>query len=452
MAAPAITDVTSAQIEVVEREMQLLFEESDQISAKVKKSEKVQQVSRYLYRIPFMYYRGGAFHKYSANSGSLGKGTGMKLGSLTAGYITSIRAYKVTREQQNTTSNRKLSTIDVLAETVAHAMDDSMIDDDIGFHGDGSGLLTNTSSAQTTTVLTFAGASDTLGVNRLREGMQVDVWKSDLTVNLSVAMDPVVITKIDYTAKTVTLSDAVTGANNQTNVLAFPGLESYGPAAPAYGQSTWPDKTVAGGIGGDSFRHGLQYINNTDSSLYYLGVQRSTVPQLMPAIVNASSSGITFDHGQLLIDQLIQRRSVTSGKNLTGIFHMAQRSAVQKLGVTISNVFIQANANNGGPSKDLQPTNNGYTDGFEFCGIPCVLSKRQDKSRADFVDFKKLFRAELHPIRFYEVDGRKFFEGRDTNGAVTADVNFHIEATYDHGSLDPGTGGVIHTLSVPTGY
>lgn len=454
MATPGILDVTPAQIEVVEKEMQRIFEESDQLSGRIKKKENVKKISRFLYRAPFMKYRGGAFHKYSANNASLGKGTGMKLGNFTAGYITSIRGYRVTREQQNTTADASQSTINILTDTVAHAIDDSMIDDDIGLHTDGTGILTNASSTQTTTVLTFAGATDYLGINRLREGMVVDVWKSDLSVNLSVAMTNVQIISIDYTAKSVTLDQAVTGADGQTNVLTFPGMESYGPATPTAASSTWPDKTVAGGLGGDSFRHGMGYVHSITGTDYYLGVLRSGTPQINCARVNASSGGITFDHGQLMIDQLIQRRSIENGKNLLGVAHMAQRAAIQKLGTTLNNVYIASTATDAGKSKDLLPTNHGYGDSFEFCGIPMLISKRMDKSRIDFLNLSKWFRAELHPVRFYTDanNGNKFFEGRGTDGTVQSFTEFFVEASYDHGSLDPGSDGLVDTIAVPTGW
>ena len=454
MATPGITDVTPAQLEVVEREMQLLFEESDQLSARIKKSQKVKKISRYLYRVPYMKYRGGAFHKGSANNASLGKGTGMKLGNFTAGYITSYRGYRVTREQQNTSADPAQSTINVLTETVAHAIDDAMIDDDITLHTDGTGILTNGSSAQTTTVLTFADAADYLGVNRLREGMVVDVWTAVLGSNLSTALTNVQITAIDYTAKTVTLDQAVTGANSQSNVLTIPGLECYGPATPTAASSTWPDKTVAGGLGGDSFRHGMGYVHSVTGTDYYLGTLRSAAPQINCARVNASSGGITFDHGQLMIDQLIQRRSIENGKDLLGVCHMAQRAAIQKLGTTINNVFIQSTATDGGKAKDLLPTNHGYADAFDFCGIPMVISKRMDKSRIDFLNLPKWFRAELHPIRFYTdaQNGNKFFEGRGSDGTVQSYTEFFVEASYDHGSMDPGSDGVVDTIAVPTGW
>ncbi len=453
MSLPAITDVTSAQIETLEKEMQILFEESDNVSAKVKKSSKVKTVSRYLYRIPHMLYRGGALHKISANNSSLGKGTGMVLGHLTAGYITTARAYRFTREQENTSGSTAQSTIDVVAETVAHAIEDAGVDDDIALHTDGTGILTNASSAQTTTVLTFAGATDTLGVNRLREGMVVDVWKSDLTVDLSVAMSNVTITAIDYTAKTVTLDQAVTGANSQTNVLTIQGLETYGPATPTAASSTWPDKTVAGGLGGDSYRHGMGYVHSVTGTDYYLGKLRSSVPQLNSNRVNASNGGITFDHGQLMIDQLIQRRSVNNGDGLFGVTHMSQRAAIQKLGTTINNVFIDRGATDAGKSKDLLPTNHAYDDTPLFCGIPLLISKRQDKAKIDFIYSPGWFRAELHPIRFYtDRGGNKFFEGRGTDGTVQTFTEFFVEASYDMGSMDPGRDGVIDTLAIPTGW
>lgn len=454
MATPAVTDITPAQLEVVEKTMQYFFDETDRLSSKVKKSSQVKEVSRYLYRAPFMKYRGGALHKITANNGSLGKGTGMVLSNFTAGYITTARAYRVTREQQNTSASSTQSTIDVLSESVAHATEDAMIDDDVALHTDGTGLLTGASSAQTTTVLTFAGATDYLGVNRLREGMVVDVWKSDLSVNLSAALTNVTIISIDTTAKTVTLDQAVTGANSQTNVLTIAGIEIYGPATPSAANSSWPDKTVAGGIGGDSYRHGMGYVHSVTGTDYYLGVLRSSVPQINSSRVNGSNGGVTFDHGQLMIDQLIQRRGIDNGSGLLGVCHMAQRAAIQKLGTTINNVFIDRGATDAGKSKDLLPTNNGYQDNFDFAGIPMMISKRMDKSRIDFLNLSTWFRAELHPIRFYTdaKSGNKFFEGRGTDGTVQTFTEFFIEASYDFGSLDPGRDGVIDTLAVPVGW
>lgn len=454
MATPGILDVTSGQIEVVERDFQLIFEESDALGAKIRKSEKVQQVSRYLYRLPFMKYRGGAFRKISANNSSLGSGTGMVMSNFTAGYITTIRAYRVTREQKNTTSTKKQSVVDVFAETAAHALQDAMVDDDIGLHQDGTGILTNASSAATTTTLTFAGATDYIGINRLREGMVIDIWDAALTTNLTSALTNVTITAIDYINKKITIDQAVATLVNQTNVVTIANLPIYGPATPTSFSSTWPDRTVAGGLGGDSFRHGFPYVHDITSTNYYLGVLKSSIPQIVAARVSASNGGISFDHGQLLIDQWIQRRGsndedVTAG--VLGVMHQAQRMAIQKLGTTINNVYIPSTSGDAGKSKDLLPTNHQYKDTTMFCGIPMMVSKRQDKSRLDFLMLSKWFRAELHPVRFYDEDGKKFFEGRGSDGTVQTFVEFFVEASYDHSSMDPGRDGLIDQIAVPTG-
>lgn len=449
---PSILDVTPGQLEVVEREMQYFFEESDQLAGKIRKSNKVKQISRYLYRIPFMQYRGGADRKVSLNNASLGHGTGMKLSNFEAGYIASVRAYRVTSEQMYTTETKQQSVIDVWAETVAHAMMDANISDDIWFHGDGTGLLSNASSAQTTTTLTFAGATDYIGVNQLREGMAIDVWTSNLATCLTTALRPIIITSIDYISKTITLDQVVAGMNTQTNVVTVESLQSYGPATPTSFSSTWPDRTVAAGLGGDSWRHGFRYAHDVTGTDYYLGILRSSIPQINPARVNASNGGITFDHGQLMIDQLIQRRTIDAGNQYLGVSHMAQRMAIQKLGTTINNVFIQASQTDAGKSKDLLPTNHGYKDAYEFCGIPMMNSKRQDKSRLDFLELSKWARAELHPIRFKKgKDGRMYFEGRGSDGTVQTFEEFFIEGSYDYCCLDPGGEGMVDSLAIPTG-
>jgi hypothetical protein len=444
-----VVDVVSAQIEKVRDKLEMYFESSDQIAGLIKKAgaDKVE-VSRYLYRIPVMKWRGGHFHKVNLDGGSFGTGTGMNITHLTAGYYTSARSYQITDEQVNTSDDTTKSVVNVFQRTLADAMLEAQIDDDICFHGDGTGKLTNpASSSPSSNQLVFAGATDYLGVGKLREGMSVDVW--DSTGSTKRANGPYQIVNIDYSSKTVTFGSAVTGITG-TDLLAISDADEYGPATLTSFSSTWPGGGLTNGPGltGDSFRHGLYYANDATAANYYLGRQKSAFSQLMPTRVNAANSALVFPHGNLLIDGIYQRRDKDVVKGLIGVAHMAQRSQVFNIGIAISNW----NRSKSDKMIDVMPSGLGYDETFDFCGIKCYLSKRQDRSRFDFFNPKNWGRVQTHDTKFKEVGGKTVFEVRNGDGNLTAAVEFHIVQSFDFVCFDPGAGAYISDLSLPTGY
>jgi hypothetical protein len=450
--AVSVINVVAAQIERVRNKLQPIFESSSEVAGMIKKAggDKVE-VSRYLYRIPLQQYRGGNFHKYNADGGSLGIGTGMLITSLTAGYITTVRSYRVTDETRDTSSSSAQSVVNVFQKTLADAMTEAQIDDDITLHTDGTGILTNQSSANpSTTSLTFAGATDTLGVNRLREGMCVDVWDATgATKRAGAAAVPTFITSIDYTNKIVTLSQAIT-AIASTDILAFPDLDVYGPSTLVSFSSTWPAGGLTNGPGltGDSFRHGLYYANDATTSNYYLGKLKSTIPQLLATRVNASSSAFVFGMVLQGLDSVTQRRDKEATRGLKGICHMKQRQAIFQIGVNISNIYLKG-GESGGKMSDVMPSNVEYNDTFDLCGIPTMLSKRQYTDRIDFINPSLWGRAQTHDIRFKNVGGKTVFEVRGSDGTISASTEFHIEQAFDFVDYDPGVGFYLDSLAVP---
>ena len=446
----SVIDVVGAMKEVVRDQLQPMYESSDEIAGMIKKAggDRVD-VSRYLYRIPLQLYRGGNFHKYNANGGTLGIGTGMLLSSLQAGYITALRSYRVTDEESDTTRTDVQAVVNVFNKTLADAMTEAQIDDDITLHTDGTGVLTNPSSAVTSTTMTFADATDHLGINRLREGITVDVWDNILTnKRAGAAAVPTIITSIDYTNKIVTLSQAITSIT-ATDVLAFPDLDGYGPAVLTSFSSTWPGGGLTNGPGltGDSFRHGIYYANDATASNYYLTRLKSTIPQLLANQVNASTSVFAFQMVLQGLDLVTQRRDKEATKGLQGICHMKQRQAIFQIQVSVSNKIFGWG---GDKMNDFMPSGIGYTDQFDLCGIPTRISKRQYTDRIDFINPKLWGRAQTRDIHFVEKGDRTQFEVRDTDGTMMASTEFHISTNFDFVCYDPGVGFYISGLNVPS--
>lgn len=450
-------DTVSAQLEVVSPLVTDVYETSDQISALVKRNSKnVSMLSRYLYRFVLEQFAGGTNAKYSANEGVLPKGTGMKLTSLQAGYFYSMLMFRVTDEQVDESQSSKQSVVDVMSRTLSSGMDNAAVMDDIAFHNDGTGKLTGLSSATTSTTMTFAGATDTLGVSRLREGLTVDVWDAtgaNKRVITTLADGPLRILTINYNTKVVTLNTAVT-AITDTDILAFTGMDSYGPSTLTSFSSGWPATsalTTTGGLTNDSYRHGLYYANNFTDSNYYLGKQKSALPQIAPTEIPANSQPLSWAHGFALIDAIQKRRSMGEAEKLTWIFPLSQRYVVFDAGVALSTKMVTGNQF--GKNYDPAPSNNQYNDPFNYVNCQAYVSKRQYNDRVDAINLKKWGRAEVFPgTRPYSKGGKTVFEGHDSSGLLAAYSEFGFQSAYDFVCYDPGCQGAVTGLAVPANY
>lgn len=454
-----VLDTVPAQLEAVKGDLETLFEQTDQIASLVKKSSRVQQVSRYLWRLPLKLYQGGNFAKYVGNEGVLPSGTGMKLSSIGAAYYYSALAFRITQEQIDTSQNSSQSIVNVLSDTIANAMVEAGVLDDIAFHTKGDGILSNPASAITNSTyatMTFAAATDFLNVNMLREGMCVDVWTYDgATMRVPTTAAPLIITAIDYDAKKITFNQEVTAlsAGNGTttgDLVAFRGMAAYGPAALTTFAATYPGTpggAASGGIGGDSFRHGYPYMTDTTSSNYFYGKQKSALPQLMPIRVNAQNTPFEWDHVHRLIAKAIRRRDKDVWKNWIGIAPMAQRASVFNLGMSISNKLMTGEQF--GKSLDMLPSNVGYEETFNLGGIPCYISKRARRDQIHFLALSKIGRAQLFDTKFFDLGGTQTYVGRHSTGALMSYIESIIVQAYDFVCFDGGSCGVIDTLSLP---
>lgn len=442
-----VTDVVSPQLEKVEKKLQILFDSNEgTVSKLIGKGSKEITISRYLYRIPFMQYRGGSYAKVNNDGGARPTGTGMKLSKFTAGYLTSNYGIQVTQEQEQTTATSEQATVNVFDRQVAEAMLGCRQYGEVELFTDGTGVLTGASSASAASSLTFATASDAIGITRLFEGMQVDVWDTTLATKRATGsgLSPTIIS-INYASKLVTFDTTITGVTT-TDKIAIAGLDAYGPSSLTSFSSTWPGGglTNAAGLTGDSWRHGIPYANDATASNYYLGVIKSTVPQLLAANVAAASANLTYEMGLRVRDQLIQKRDGSVNDSSVWIGNMSQRRTLASDFMNISNFPRSGNAK----MPDKLPSNTEYSSEIEYAGRPFITSKRQPLDRLDLITPSNWFKTQSSEIGFAKTrDGRRFFEGRNSSGAVLTYQQAWIQAAYDTGTYDPGIGGFISGLN-----
>jgi hypothetical protein len=260
---------------------------------------------------------------------------------------------------------------------------------------------------------------------------------------------PTYITAIDYVNFIVTLNQSIASLTSG-DIITFPNLSTaYGPSTPTTFSSTWPGQGLTNGPGltGDSFRHGIYYANDSTSSNYYLGKLKSTIPQLLATQINASSSAFTFSMVQQGLDAITQKRDKDALTGIKGICHQKQRDMIFRIQVNVSNRIFGWG---GDKMNDFQPTNNGYTDTFDLCGVPTRLSKRQFQNRIDFLNPSLWGRAQTKPLRFKTVGGDTVFPVRGSDGTISASREFHLENGFDFVDYDPGVGFYISNLALPS--
>jgi hypothetical protein len=449
----SVINGVSAQIEVVSKKTEQYLDKSDALHSLIKKAggDDGIEVSRRLYRIPYKRWRAGVLGKHDNDGGALPTGNAPSFSHLTAGYYTFALAYRITQEMIDTMESSDKSRVNIVSDVTSEAISEMNVMLDTMLHTDGTGRLTNAASATNgTTTLTFADPTDTLGVARLRPGMSVDVWDS-AGANKR-AGGPHQIIAID--GNVVTFGAAIVGIQ-ATDLIAFYNMDAYGPATLTSFTALWPGAGLTNGPGltGDSFVHGIAYANDATGTNNYLGRLKSTFPELKAVRVNAASSALVFQHGLLGIHGLQQKRGSDAQKGLVGIFPGAQRAQVFNIGIAISEW------NRGASDKmiDVMPSNTGYGEKFTFCGIPCIVSNRQDSCRVDFVNPKNFRRVQTKPVGFRKAPGGGYLHPVYTNPAGTAvstatAYDIFVEAALDYCSLDPGAGVVVDSLTRPTGF
>lgn len=443
-----ITDTLRTHLEQVSNRVQE-YHAYDQSLAGRFKPTTVAEVTRYLYRIIVENYIGGQLIKYSADRGSMGTGTGPSYTYLTAGFLDSSLNFEVTKEQMDTMMKDSQARVKILARIMAQAMTVMIAHDNSFLFGDGTGVLTNDSSlyaAGPPVQYTFAAATDSLGVNRLFEGMSVDIWSSDLGTKRNTTGGPRKILQIDRSNKIVTLDVAPNNSPATGDQITVANVEAYGPSTPTGFSSTWPGGalTTAAGLTGDSWLHGLGYANDATTSNYYLGQIKSGLPKLIPPRVNASSATIGYDMIETMKNLGIEIWGDDYVKGLMGVCHMKQQQKLKEFGTTVVRDMATPS---GVKLKDLQPAA-GYADTFYISEVPHFCSRSQDRARIDYYHEEDWGRVESEAPHFYKLpDGGIFFELRNSSGEVLAGFEFRIVRKFDWVCHKPGRGGVVDTLA-----
>lgn len=435
------SDVVAGQFEKVRPKLQEWFETTTLVSGLIKKAAESHRVSAFssdglggsgatlsAFRVPIMRYVGGDYGTFSYDEGDLGGGSSMKVDFMTMGYFPTEYAVEISSLAKEATATSEQAVVDVFKYHLKKSIKEMQSYEDTGFHQDGTGVIATangTGSPGTTNAVYNLEAN--FGPQRLRYNQPVDVFTTGLNTKQN-STQTLRVNKYDLVAKTVTLSGTQDAAAN-TDKIAFRGMSA----------------TVAVG----SWKNGIYTFNSSATSGTTLGLNRATVVEIVTPNVAAGTTALVPAHGLLLNDQIIQRRDQEAMAGMVGIAHQAQRAAVYFTGIAISE-WHRASSDK---MIDIVPSDISQATTFQWTGIKHHVSKKQDRSRIDWILPKNWGRAMLHDLKFHEVEGRRIFELRSaTTGFVKAGMLMYLIDTSNFYNVDPGCAGFVSGLTLPSGY
>jgi hypothetical protein len=389
----------------------------------VKNGEGVTKIGERDFRIPTELTEGGDLRTFNPDFGDIGRGSAGSGTVMTGSYFPLTLNFELSNlavyaTDENPNANGKKA----LGDSIKRAIPQFKVYLDKLFHRSSAVLATAVS--HTTNGGRSVYTCDTnFGVMHLKRGQPVTVYNTGLTAALGGAR----VYQLDTTNRKVTLDVTIAGAGN-TDKICLAGVSGASPTA-IRGITYWNDYTTSGTTA---------------------GVNRANENEIISESVNASTAGLTPEMGLALYHRILQRRGMVAD-NLVGLVAPAQQAVIMGNLMALQTYDI-GTANN----RIIDRLPKGMRDkSFPFCGIPHFVDIHQDQKRIDWFRKDAFGKAELKALDFYENarDGQRFFQMYGGSGAPLAGLWFAIQWIGDFYNVDPGSGGVIYNLTLPsTGY
>ena len=474
--AQSILDAVAGQAEKVEQDVRILTANGNTISDRVVKGDAFTiPVNRRAAVVPIQTTLPMSGYKTNLNGGSFGRGRGIEATSYKLGHIPFAYSFEITLESMTMNSGNAINLTEQITGKTALVTSEWQ---DVMFHQPGDGILAGRDGGSTTSTVVvnainrtqyvFADPADNMGVGMLVEGMQVEVYSSDLDTRRvpAAGTDVTFVISIDPNSRAVTLSQAITGPA-AGDVLAIAGLKdpstgfAFGfgrGASPSLASfsTTYPGNgtTNAAGFQGDAFRHGYSYATDPDSTRTFFTLSKAAVPQLLPAYVNAGAPYNQSFMIQLQAQLINKRPQVNALGMVEALVPLAQWEAIWRAGVTLVQPMQSVGGSDQIATLDGSPKEMGYEDTFRIGGVICHKDRRQPANQIDLIAPKtigKAVGAELQIQKQGTTNG--FSLVRDTTtGVETSILLMHMFDSWDFGYKDPGMFGSLRNLTKPAGY
>lgn len=414
------TQMLSTEIEKVRKKLPMLYElDKAKFFATVEKKD-TEVISERDMRIPLAIGPGGYFGYYNPDGGDLGLGDGGTFDKAVINTNHFKHAIQWNTKAQWGTDDSRKSVVNLFRELMAKAMPEFRRQTEAQCMTSGNGVVGTITSLSTTTLTndTLTMTTDGFGVKLLRKGQRIVVYDSALAAPRNAV--PAKIIGYDLVNKRVTL-DATIAAIAPGDVVVPEGLTGANPVG----------------------LFGVKYHVQNSTVGNWLGLPRATTPEVLANRVNAASATLSPAFARRAINTIGDRIGMDNKTPLTAWMHPAQVQAYEALGQLVSVINKEASE---------QGLNLFFSENMRLAGAPISPSYLWDKTRIDFLTTDHWGRAELTPIDYYTVEGRKIFELRGPSGGVATSQIFYIVASWNLFCDCPPAQAYIDNLLVPTGY
>jgi len=414
------TQLLSVEMEKVRKKLSMLYElESAKFFSTVEKKD-TEVISERDMRIPLAIGPGGYFGYYNPDGGDLGIGDGQTYDKAVINTVNFKHAIQWNTKAQWGTDDSRKSVINLFKELMAKAMPEFRRQTESQCMTAGNGVLGTVTSLSTTTVAndTLTMTTDGYGVKLLRKGQRILIYDSALAAAKTPA--PVKIIGYDLVNKRIILESTV-AAIAPTDVVLPEGLAGANPVG----------------------LFGVPYHVQNSTVGNWLGLPRATTPEVQANRVNAAAAALAPAFARRAINAIGDRLGMDNKTPLTAWMHPCQVQAYEALGQLVSIINKEASE---------QGLNLFFSENMRLAGAPIKPNFVWNKTRIDFLTNDHWGRAELHPIDYYTVEGRKIFEMRGASGGVATSQIFYIVASWNLFCDCPPAQAYIDNLAVPTGY
>jgi hypothetical protein len=411
------SQVVATQIEKVRTKVPVAFDRDVTFYSTIEKRD-VEVVSTRDMRAPMELRPGGDFGGFDNDGGDLGRGDGPTWDKALISTVNMKFAVEWTAKSDWGTDNSRKAVVKTFNKLLSKSMAEFRRHVDSSCMTDGTGTLGTVSAVSTSGgVDTITLNSDGYGARLVRYGQRINIYDSTLATN-----------RTTNNERRITFHDP---ANKQIKIAAVTGI-------------TVGDKIVVQGVSATppTWLQGVTYHHSDASTGTWLGLDRSTTPEIRANRVNAGGA-LALPFARLALNKIGDRVGQEEMRKTTAWMHPCQKQAYEELGQLVS--VIQKSAKD--EALDLY-----FGDSMQMAGAPVKTHYSWNRKRIDFVVPEVWGRAEMKAADFYEVEGRRLFEVRGSSGGVATSTVFYIVASFNTFVSNPAVCAYIDGLSIPSGY
>lgn len=411
------SQVVAVELEKYDDKLSVLFERDDTWYSMVEKRPGVPVSSRDM-RVALEIRTGGDFGAFDDDGADLGRGDGPTYDKAVVSTFGMRLALEWTAKSEwGNDSNRK-AVVQTVKRLLAKSMAEFRRQADSQFLTGGDAVLATVSAVSSSGgVDTVTLDSDGFGARLVRFGQKVKVYDSTLATDRTAAG-----------GKKITYHDT---PSKQIKFESVSGL-------------TTGDKIVINGVSGatPSWVQGVSYHHSDASTGTWLGLSRADNPEIRASRVNASGA-LDLPFARLALSKIGDRVGQDQMKKVVAMMHPCQKNAYEELGQLVSVINKTAKDE----ALDLY-----FGDNMQMAGAPVKTHYSWNKKRIDFIVPEVWGRAEMKPVGFYDVDGRKLFEVRGESGGVRTSTVTYVVARMNSYVTNPAQCAYIDGLTIPTGW